>query len=52
MKGVSYHKGKNVWVAYACIGHGKVKHLGQSKDFNDAVAIRKKYKEEMLDNGE
>lgn len=23
VKGVSYHKGKNVWVAYACIGDGK-----------------------------
>lgn len=52
VKGVSYHKGKKVWVAYVCIGNGKVKHLGQSKDFDEAVAIRKKYEKEMPDKGE
>lgn len=50
--GVSYHKGKGVWQAYARCVNGKQKYLGQSKDFDEAVAIRKKYEEEMFDKGE
>ena len=52
VKGVSYNKHKKAWVAYACIGNGKMKHLGQSKDFDKAVEMRKKYEEELLARGE
>lgn len=48
VKGVSYHKGKDVWAAYACIGNGKTKHLGQSKSFDEAVAIRKQCEESLV----
>ena len=49
--GVSYNKHKGVWQAYAKAVDSKQKYLGQSKDFDEVVAIRKRY-EEMLDKGE
>lgn len=50
--GVSYNKHKGVWQAYAKAVDGKQKYLGQSKDFDKAVAIRKKYEEKTLNKSE
>lgn len=47
--GVSYHKRDKLYIAYIRID-GILRHLGTSKDFQEAVALRKRAESELIGN--
>lgn len=44
--GVSWHKTKKKWQAYARDGHGGLIYLGAYVDYDDAVKAREQWKQE------
>ena len=49
VQGVSWDKERNNYRVYGVRQNGKISYLGRYKDYDIAVAVRKKYEDEHLE---